>query len=179
MKWILLGVMMIALMASGPTMAGSQALSPALQKLDVSVGRWEFHGQTVNPPSGKNGHWTWNEDCHWSANRTFMLCSFNNDWAGIIVNSVVVDTYNRKDKSYWHYEIFDGGDSGARPFISRMTIDGNTRIEYAESVDHGQKSKPRVVYVFNSPRQVSVKIETSHDGAKWVTVDEGVGVKQP
>jgi hypothetical protein len=81
------------------------------------------------------------EDCHWSANRTFMLCSFNNDWAGTIVNSVVVDTYNRKDKSYWHCEIFDGGDSGARPFISRMTIDGSTRIEYAESVDHGEKKQ--------------------------------------
>lgn len=179
MKRNLFWIAMIASLASGSALAGGRDLSPELQKLDVSVGRWVFHGQTLDARSGKKRSWIWNEDCRWSANRTFMLCSFNNDWAGTIVNSVVVDTYNRKDKSYWHYEIFDGGDSGARPFISRMTIDGNTRTEYAESVDHGEKHETRVIYLFDSLTHVNVKIETSRDGAKWVTVDQGTGVKQP
>lgn len=179
MKRSLFLSMAIALVASGSaSAAGNQGLSAELQKLDISAGHWVFHGQTMATSSGKAGPWTWNEDCRWSDSRKFMVCSFSNDWAGRTVNSVVVDTWSRKDKSYWHYELFDGGDSGARPFISRMTINGNTRVEHAESVDHGKQSRTRITYVFDSPTHVNVKIEVSRNGANWVTVDEGTGVKQ-
>ncbi|MDE2070999.1 MAG: hypothetical protein KGJ04_07045 [Gammaproteobacteria bacterium] len=154
-------------------------MSPELQKLDVSAGYWVYHGQTLNTPFGKAGNWTWNEDCGWSANQVFMMCSFTNDWSGKIIKSLVVDTYNEKDKSYSHYELFNGGDSGAEPFISKMTINGNTRIEYATDSEHGKKTETRITYTFDSPTHVKVKIEISHDGTHWVTVDEGEGVKQP
>ncbi|MGH8279207.1 MAG: hypothetical protein ACRETQ_06545 [Gammaproteobacteria bacterium] len=130
----------------------------------------------MSTPPGKAGKWTWNEDCAWSENRTFMVCSFTNDWSGRIIKSLVVDTWNEKDKSYRHYELFVNGDP---PFISRMTVNGNTRIEYAESVNHGKTFQTRITYVFDSPSRVRVKIETSRSGAGWVTVDQGEGVKQP
>ena len=95
-----------------------------------------YHGETLNTAFGKAGKWTWNEHCGWSKNRMFMVCSFTNDWGGKIVKSLVVDTYNQKDKSYWHYELFNSG-SGDKPFVSKMDISGNTRIENATGGDYG------------------------------------------
>lgn len=178
-NWFLTTGFGLAVCASASAFAaGNRGMSPELQKLDVSAGRWVYHGQTLHARGGRAESWTWNEDCSWSQAR-FMVCSFRNDWAGMLVHSVVVDTYNGKDRSYWHYELFDGGDSGAKPFIARMAISGNTRIEYAEEMKNGKKSMTRITYVFDTPTHVNVKIETSGGGAKWVTVDEGVGVKQP
>lgn len=172
--------MLIAVMMSAAALAaGNPGLSPELQKLDVSAGRWEYHGKTLNTPYGKAGNWTWNEDCGWSANREFMVCSFTNNWAGTVIKSLVVDTWNAKDRNYSHYELYNRGNSGAQPFISKMSIQGNTRTEYATDIEHGKKVETRITYVFDSPTQVKVKIEISHDGAHWVTVDEGEGVKQP
>ena len=164
----------------GVTVFAADLPSPSseVQKLEVSAGRWVYHGATLNTPFAKAGKWTWNEDCGWSANRIFMVCSFSNVWFGKAIESLVVDTYNERDKSFWHYELFNGGDSGAKPFISKMTINGNTRIEYAESVERGKKTRTRITYVFDSPTHVRVKIEVSRDGASWVMVDEGVGIKQ-
>ncbi|MGH8403293.1 MAG: hypothetical protein ACRESO_07835 [Gammaproteobacteria bacterium] len=108
----------------------------------------------------------------------FMVCSFTNDWSGTAIKTLVVDTYNQQDHGFWHYELFNDGKTGAEPFISRMSINGNTRVEYAESVDAGKKYKTRITYVFDSPTHVKVKIEISRHGGFWVTVDQGEGVKQ-
>lgn len=171
-------VLLIAMLAGVPALAiADPALTPQLQKLDISTGQWLYHGETLDTPFGKAGKWTWNEDCGWSANRVFMTCSFTNDWAGKVIKSLVVDTWNETDKSYWHYELYDS-DSGEKPFISKMTINGNTRIEYAEGMDHGKKYTTRITYVFDSPTHVKVKIEISRHGAYWVLVDQGEGVKQ-
>lgn len=172
-------VMIIALVVSIPALAaGGQGLSTGLQKLNISAGHWRYRGNTLNTSFGKAGNWTWDEDCGWSANREFMVCSFANNWAGTVIKSLVVDTYNRKDRNYSHYELYNGGNSGAQPFISKMEINGNTRIEYATDIEHGKKVETRITYVFDSPAHVKVKIEISHDDAHWVTVDEGEGVKQ-
>lgn len=176
---VLLITVLAAAMSVPALAAGNQSLSPELQKLDISAGHWVYHGETLNTPISKPGKWTWNEDCNWSANRVFMMCSFTNEWSGRIVKSLVVDTWNAKDRSYWHYELFNGGDSGAKPFISKMTVNGNTRIEHAEDVDHGKQVRTRITYVFDSPTHVRVKIEVSRAGKPWITVDEGEGVKQP
>ena len=179
MKKLALVWFVLACAAGSSALAAEEpALSPELQKLDISVGRWVYHGETLNTPFGKAGKWTWNEDCRWSQNRMFMVCSFTNDWAGKTVKSLVVDTYNDKDKSFWHYELFNNGSSGAKPFISKMIVNGNTRIEYAESMDHGKKYQTRITYVFDSPTHVKVKIELSRHGAYWVKVDQGEGMKQ-
>jgi len=172
----LLSVLFALAASSSAFAAGVQALSPELQKLDVSAGHWVYHGQTLNTPFGKAGSWTWDEHCRWSQNREFMMCSFTNDWAGKTIKSLVVDTWDTKVKSYRHYELYSNGEE---PFISKMSIKGNTRIEYATGVDHGKKYRTRITYVFDSPTQVKVKIEISRHGALWVTTDEGEGVKQP
>lgn len=170
-------VFLVLLTGGSAFAAGVQGLSPELQELDVSAGHWIYHGETLNTPFGKAGPWTWNEYCRWSQSREFMLCDFVNDWAGRSLKSLVIDTWSAKDKSYWHYELFP--DSGTQPFISKMTITGNTRVEYAESENHGMKYRTRITYVFNSPTHVKVKIEISRDHAPWVTADEGEGVKRP
>jgi hypothetical protein len=180
MKKLLGFVVCVVMFAGGQVLAiDGPPLSPELQKLDISAGRWVYHGETLNTPSGKAGKWTWNEDCRWSENRIFMTCSFSNIWSGKTVQSLVVDTWNEMDKSFWHYEIFNSGDAGDKPFISKMTINGNIRIEYAEGSDHGKKYKTRITYVFDSPAHVKVKIEISRHGGNWVTVDQGEGVKLP
>jgi len=161
------------------TAADNQPLSLELQKLNIFVGHWEFHGKSLETPFGKAGIWSWNEDCRWSDDQVYLLCSFSNVWSGKSVNSLVVDTYNKKDRGYWHYEIFADGQTGSRPFISKMMITGNTWTEYGQDEDHGKKISERIVYRYNSPKEVDVAIQVSRDGVHWLTVDRGRGVKQP
>lgn len=92
-----------------------------------------------------------------------------------IVKSEAVSTYNYTDKSYWHYEVFDSEISGADPFISRMTISGNTWTHYGKA----DKKFYRVVYHYASPTQVSIRIELSGDKVHWTKVAQGEGIKQP
>lgn len=179
MKYILVSAMLITSFVAGAAVAAdSPPLSPELQKLGIFVGHWEFHGQTLETAFGKVGTWTWNEDCRWSDDQNFLLCSFANVWSGKSINSLVVDTYNNKDRSYWHYELFTDGQTGLRPFISKMTIAGDTWTEYGQDEEHGKKISERITYRYNSPQEVDVEIQVSRDGAHWITVDHGRGVKQ-
>jgi hypothetical protein len=179
MKRFLFLLFLVAVSSAPSFAAGDSPLSPELQKLNISVGRWVYHGDTLKTKSGKPESWTWNEDCQWSPDHVFLECTFTNDWAGKKVKSLVVDTYNTKDQTYWHYELFASGSAGDSPFVSRMTIKGNTWIEYGPDTDHGKKVSERIVYRWASPTRVSVAIETSTDGAHWATIDQGEGTKQP
>ncbi|MGH8403292.1 MAG: hypothetical protein ACRESO_07830 [Gammaproteobacteria bacterium] len=59
MKRVLFLVLFCAMFAMDPLRAANtQALSPELQKLDVSAGHWVFHGETLDTPFGKAGKWT-------------------------------------------------------------------------------------------------------------------------
>lgn len=156
------------------------AVPPQLQALDVQSGHWIYHGTTAPEKAGaKPGTFAWDEHCSWSANRLFLMCSFDNDWSGDKVQSLVVDSYNDKDKTYWHYEFFAVGGTGAKPFVSKMTVEGNTWTEFGEDDDKGKKSYDRIIYQYTSPTQVSVKIDVSPDGRQWKTIIQGQGVKQP
>ncbi|MGA7965573.1 MAG: hypothetical protein WCB49_06765 [Gammaproteobacteria bacterium] len=156
--------------------AGTQLRSPELKKLDIAAGQWIFHGKSLDTPYSKAGAWTWRENCRWSPDRIYLVCTFDNSWSGQAVKSLVVDTYNTRDKSYWHYEMFSAGASGKHPFSSRMTIKGNTWVEFGE--DNAKKIKERIVYAYASPTRVDVKIQVSKDGAHWSTLDKGEGIKQ-
>ena len=155
------------------------ALAPELKALDAQSGHWVYHGTTAATKTDKAGTFSWDEHCGWSANKLFLMCSFDNDWSGEKVQSLVVDTWNSKDQSYWHYEFFAVGGGGAKPFATKMTIQGNTWIETGEDDDNGKKSYDRITYVYTSSTQVTVKIEISPDQKQWKTVVEGTGVKQP
>ncbi len=95
--------LLLAASTASALAGNNRPLSPELQKLDISVGRWVFHGKSLDTPFSKAGSWTWNENCRWSENRLFLECSFDNEWSGKAVKSLVVDTWNGEDKSYWHY----------------------------------------------------------------------------
>ncbi len=158
--------------------AGGGPVSPEVQKLDVSVGRWVFHGATRKTKSGKPGSWTWNEDCGWSPNHLYLECTFSNVWSGRAVESLVVDTYNSADHSYWHYELYAGGEKGDKPFVSRMEVNGDTWIEHGREAVPGKTTGERIVYNWGPPGHVKVAIETSKDGVHWTAVDQGEGIKQ-
>lgn len=157
--------------------AQSAGASSELQKLDVSLGKWVFHG-TTKDRSGKAGTFTWNEDCRWSPNHLFLECTFSNVWSGRPVESLVVDTYNSADKSYWHYEFYASGEKGDKPFFSRMEVNGDTWIEHGRDVIPGKQSGERIVYNWGPPGHVKVAIETSKDGTHWDAIDQGEGVRQ-
>lgn len=170
-----------ALLFAAPAFAsGFPPRAPELKALDAQTGHWIYHGTTTpGKAGGKPGTFTWDEHCDWSADRLFLTCSFDNDWSGRKVQSLVVDTWNAKDKSYWHYEMFAVGSGGAKPFASRMRIRGNTWTEDGEEVVHGKKRYERISYVYASPTEVTVKIEVSPDQKHWKTILAGNGVKQP
>lgn len=166
---------------SVPALAGDfPAPAPQLQALDVQAGHWLYHGTTApDKPGDKPGTFTWDEHCDWSADKLFLMCSFDNDWSGDKAQSLVVDSWNAQDKTYWHYEFFAVGGSGAKPFASKMTIAGNTWTELGEDDDKGKKSYDRISYVYSSPTEVAVKIEVSPDMKQWKTILQGSGIKQP
>lgn len=155
----------------------ASAAAPELGQLDISAGRWVYHGHFVARAGARPSAWTWHEDCHWSANRAFMLCSFSNTWAGKHVDSVVVDTYNRRDKAFWHYEIFDDDPAADKPFAARMQIDGPTRTESWTETHKGKTVHVRIVYKFASANSVTVLFEESKDGTHWRTTASGTGEK--
>jgi hypothetical protein len=169
-----------ALLVSPVFAAGPSATSNPHASLNVQSGHWIYRGTTVAGPKEKAGSFTWDEHCGWSANRLFLMCSFDNDWSGKKAQSLVVDSWNAQDKTYWHYEMFASGGSGAKPFVSRMTINGNTWTEYGEDdAADGSKNYDRIVYVYTSANRVKVSIEVSKDGRHWTTYASGEGVKQP
>ena len=153
--------------------------APELKALDVQAGHWVYHGTTTDSATGKTGSFSWDEHCSWSSDKLFLNCSFDNDWSGDKVQSEVVDTWNAKDQTYWHYEFFAVGSGGDKPFASKMTIQGNTWTELGEDDDGGKKSYDRISYVYTSPTRVKVKIEVSPDQKTWKTVLDGSGSKQP
>lgn len=174
MRIILLGTLLFSVVASA---ADFPPLPAQLKALDIQSGHWVYHGTTDF--GGKPGTFTWDEHCGWSSNKLFLMCSFDNDWSGDKVQSLVVDSWNAQDKAYWHYEFFAVGGSGANPFSSKMTIAGDTWTETGEDDDKGKKSYDRISYVYSSPAEVTVKIEVSSDKKQWKTVLDGTGVKQP
>lgn len=177
MRIAILGVLLFA----APALAGGfPSRAPELNALDVQAGHWIYHGTTTpDKAGGKAGTFTWDEHCGWSADQLFLTCSFDNDWSGHKVQSLVVDTWNARDKSYWHYEMFAVGSGGAKPFASRMRINGNTWTETGEDDAHGKKSYDRISYVYTSPTAVTVKIEVSQDKQHWKTILAGRGARQP
>ena len=178
-KSILLALIGGAMVGLIPVLgANALSLSPELQKLDVSVGHWVFTGRTLRAKTGKPGAFTWNEDCRWSSNQLYLECTFSNVWAGKAVESLVVDTYNSADRSYWHYELFGSGEPGAHPFVSRMAIHGNTWIEYGKKAIPGKQAGERIVYHWGTPGRVHVAIESSKDGVHWTVTDQGEGERK-
>ena len=175
--------------------AAGQPLSPALRKLDISLGRWVFHGRTLIKSSGKPGSsgkigssgkpghmpgtWVWRENCRWSPNHLYLECTFSNLWSGKAVESLVVNTYNRVDHSFWHYELYASGEPGRRPFIAPLRIHGNIWIESGRPAIPGKQLGERIVYWWGPPGHVKVAIENSRDGVHWKAVDRGAGVRQP
>lgn len=155
---------------------GTPSPATPLNQLDVSAGRWIYHGHFLNAKGSPASDWTWHEDCHWSANHVFMLCSFSNTWGGKHVDSEVVDTYDSKHNAFWHYEIFNHGD---KPFASHMHIDGTTRTEFWTETHKGRSVHQRIVYKFSSDSRVTVLFEESKDGAHWHTMATGTGEKLP
>jgi hypothetical protein len=167
----------VALAVTPAFAADFSAPAPQLKALDAQSGHWVYHGTTNF--GGKAGTFTWDEHCSWSSDKLFLDCSFDNDWSGEKAQSLVVDTWNAKDQAYWHYEFFAVGDSGEKPFASKMSIQGNTWTELGEDDDKGKKSYDRISYVYTSATEVKVKIETSPDQKQWKTVLDGSGSKQP
>jgi hypothetical protein len=157
--------------------AAPSADAAKLHQLDVSAGRWIYHGHFLGSGGAHPGPWTWNEDCHWSATHVFMLCSFSNTWAGRHVESEVVDTYDSRGDTFWHYEIFASGDSAGKPFASKMRIEGATRTESWTQTRKGKSFQQRIVYKFAGDDKVTVMFQRSDDGAHWTTTAMGTGQK--
>lgn len=157
--------------------ADAHELQSKLDQLDVSAGRWIYHGQFLATKTSPATPWTWHEDCRWSANHVFMQCSFSNTWAGKHVNSLVADTYNARDHSFWHYELFSNSDTPDKPFASRMQINGSTRSEAWTQTKNGKSVHNRIVYDFVSDKEVKVVFQQSSDGAHWTTTAKGTGRK--
>jgi hypothetical protein len=144
-----------------------------LEQLGISEGNWVYRGQVFGDAGSRPTDFVWHADCRWSANRAFMMCSFSNTWGKQHINSRVVDTFNRHDKAFWHYEIFEDGDAPEKPFALKMQIDGPTRIEEWTERRHGKAIRQRIVYNFTSDKTVTVSFQQSDYGKAWKTTARG------
>lgn len=174
---LLVSTAVTAALAQSPPARSPSTQSAQLQKLDVSAGTWVYHGHFLGGPKAPPSPWSWHEDCRWSGNHVFMLCSFSNTWAGRHVDSEVVDTYDPKGDSFWHYEIFNSGASAGKPFAVRMQIEGSVRTESWTETRKGKSVHQRIVYRFASGERVQVFFEESSDGTHWKTTASGTGEK--
>lgn len=166
---------LMALASAGTASAvGVQNMPGKLRPLGIAVGTWVYHGEDMPTADQRAGRWTWLEKCRWSGNDAFMACSFVMNGPDGVVKSLAVSTYNFTDKSYWHYETFDSGSDGAHPFIARMTVSGDTWTYDG----HAAGKRYRVIYHYESPVKVTVRIELSADHVHWVTVAMGEGSKR-
>ena len=166
--------------AFAPAFGGEpQPLSPELQLLDRGVGKWIYHGRELQTAYSKAGKWTWEEDCGWSANRIYLVCSFDMRWPEGPDHSVSLTTYNMLDKAYWHYEIIDDN-KGDKPVVSRMSIVGDEWTEISGGAEVNGKTAPhfKVTYRYASPTRVTVKFEMSKDGTHWTTLGDGEGMRR-
>ena len=172
----MLGSMLVALTVfSGAWAADAKFKPAAVAQLAPSIGRWVFHG--TSREHGKTVPFTWNEDCRWSSNRLYLECTFSNVWGGKPVESLVVDTYNSEDHGFWHYELYASGAPSKDLLVSRMTIEGNTWIEYGEAKP-GKPLTERIVYRWDPPARVHVEIQHSKDGKTWTVEAAGDGLRQ-
>jgi hypothetical protein len=177
-RGLLLTLVCGALVCGAPPAAAGQTPSAELQKLDVSVGHWVFHGTSAATAKRPARPFTWDEQCGWSPNHLYLECTFSNDWGGgHKVESLVVETYNTTDHGYWHYEFFSTGESGKDPFVSRMDVAGNVWTEYGREAIPGKQTGERIIYTWTPPDRVTVTIETSKNGTHWIVVDRAEGVK--
>ena len=159
------------------TASAAFAAGGGLEQLAISQGTWVYHGHVLGDAKSQPTDFVWRADCRWSANHAFMMCSFSNSWGKQHINSLVVDTFNAHDKAFWHYEVFEDGDTPDKPFASKMQIDGPTRIEEWRENRHGKVIRQRIVYKFASDRKVAVSFQQSQDGKKWKTTASGTGEK--
>ncbi|HEX3430305.1 MAG TPA: hypothetical protein VHT03_05415 [Rhizomicrobium sp.] len=168
---------LLALPAACVSSATFAARATGLEQLAISEGSWVYHGHVSGDAGSRPADFVWHSDCRWSANRAFMMCSFSNIWGKQHINSLVVDTFNTRDKGFWHYEIFEGGDAPGKPFASKMKIDGPKRIEEWTESHHGKTVRQRIVYKFASDKKVTVSFQQSEDGKAWKTTANGAGEK--
>lgn len=164
-------------LAACTSSAALAADGAGLKQLAISEGSWVYRGHVFGGAGSRPTDFVWHADCRWSANRAFMMCSFSNTWGKQHVNSLVVDTFNPRDKAFWHYEIFEDGDAPEKPFASKMQIDGPTRVEEWTESHHGKSVRQRIVYKFASDRKVTVSFLQSEDGNAWKTTAKGTGEK--
>lgn len=168
---------LLALLGTCIASAAFAAGGVGLEQLAISEGSWVYHGHVRGNAKSPPTDFVWHADCRWSANRAFMMCSFSNTWGKQHINSLVVDTYNPRDRAFWHYEIFEDGDAPDKPFASKMQIDGPTRTEEWTESHRGKAVRQRIVYRFASDRKVTVSFEESQDGKTWKTTANGTGEK--
>jgi hypothetical protein len=148
-----------------------------LEQLAISEGSWVYRGHVFGDAGSRPTDFVWHADCRWSANRAFMMCSFSNTWGRQHINSLVVDSFNERDHTFWHYEVFEDGDAPEKPFASKMQIDGPTRVEEWTESRHGKPVRERIVYKFASDKKVTVSFQQSEDGKVWKTTASGAGEK--
>lgn len=154
--------------------ADAQNVARKLQPLGIAVGTWLYNGQNMATPDQKASKWTWLEKCRWSDNGAFMACSFVMDGTDGVVKSLAISTYNEGDKSYWHYEAFNSGGDGGHPYIASMTVRDNTWTYDGKAGDKIY----RVIYHYDSPVKVTLRIELSRDNVHWTTVARAEGRKR-
>jgi hypothetical protein len=173
--WI---VALLSVLLAPIAYANSPRRGRELSELSVSEGHWVYHGRFIPGVSSQRGKWVWNENCHWAENSEFMLCSFSNDWNGKHVSSIVVDTYNAEERSFWHFEVFNTGPSAQKPFAAKMIIRGNRRIEsWVVNSKDGNSKRERIVYVFSGTNRVKVLFQTLGANNAWLTTARGFGKK--
>ncbi|MDE3156613.1 MAG: hypothetical protein KGN76_16045 [Acidobacteriota bacterium] len=176
---VLLALVCSAAFGAAPLLAAGVPPPPELQQLNVALGHWVFHGTSAATPTRPAQPFTWDSHCEWSPNHFYLECQFSNTYVRGKVESLVVNTYNTTDKTFWHYEFFAVGQSGKEPFVSRMDVKDNVWTEYGREAIPGKQTGERIIYTWRPPSHVDMKIEISKDGTHWTTVNHAEGVKQP
>jgi hypothetical protein len=154
--------------------ASAQSASPAPTGLDVVMayaGTWKIQGERFATPHSDPGKedTTLRNDC-WRSGGYFACNQYVNGES----KTLVVFTYNDKDKMYTSYQIPQGGDPASS---GKLQIVGNIWT-FPWQVTRGQVTTYfRVVNVFTGTDHIDYAQEFSLDNLHWTTMAKGSETK--
>lgn len=158
------------LLLPAPSLAGSPARSPQVEKLGIYVGTWQGHGQTKGGPLGAAGKLSSKQTCSWFAGGFQIVCRGEEHGPSGIRQFLNIIAYDERTKAYTEYSVSSFGeaeyDQGGTFADCKLTFlinqkSGGKPVRFRYTEDHVSST----LYTYRA--------EVALDGKPWTELSVG------